>query len=302
MKRYNLLCLFFTVLLSMTMFSQAGEITVASEATGAYTRPTGKRATVLKVVPHMAINGSWRSAVMVRNNSNRTIAVTMDILNGDGNLAQVVFYDGGNTDFRGSSFNLSLSPFEIIVMEFDQILTGERNVQAFFYSEDFDSEYSVETTYSSFEGGAKNATVGVFSDAPGPNFLVNVDQRVDAYSERRKFRGLAVTNTSNGNCDCRVSLFDDGINGQNAQPLVTVTLNNIPSGGKWLGTTYDLFPTIDNLLGQAQYGYMEFVCTQNVSALGLAFENGSQISASIPVDYFSFAQTKEGDTVRKMRR
>ncbi|CAM2006832.1 hypothetical protein [Acanthopleuribacter pedis] len=302
MKHRTLLCLLIAALISVVATVQAGRIEVASTEVGDYTRPTGKRAQVLKVVPHMAINDSWRSAVMVRNNANRTIAITMDLLNSDGNLAQASIFDGANENFRGSSFNLNLSPFEIIVLEFDQILTGEANLQAFFYSEDFDSEYSIETTYSSFEGQTKNATVGVFTDAPGPNFLINVDQRIDSYSERRKFRGMALTNTSNESCDCRVSLFDAGLNGQNFQPLVTINLNSIPSGGKFLGITYDLFPSIDQLLGQSPYGYLEFVCTQNVSALALAFENGTQISSSIPVDYFSFAQTKDGETVRKFRK
>ncbi|CAM2066363.1 hypothetical protein SCOR_13365 [Sulfidibacter corallicola] len=283
--------------------AEAGtRIEILSSKTGPYTRQA-KRAEVLKAIPHLAINDSWRSAVMVRNDTNRTITIEFDLLDIDGRLVNAVIFDGaGNQLTPGSQYRALIAPFEILVFEFDDIVENRANLQAFFYSDEADVGYSLEAIYSSFENGAKNATVGVAVQTPGPNFLINIDQRIDAYSERRKFRGLALTNASTQTCDCVVNLYDDGANGANDQPLSTVTVNSIPSGGKWLGTTYDLFPQIDTLLGNPGlgYGYLEFKCNQNVAALGLAFENGSQISSSVPVDYFEFANktTQEGRILR----
>ena len=212
------------------------------------------------------------------------------------------FYDSFGNQYVGDGFDIpDLGPFEIYSLDFDQ-LSGARNLQVFIYSNENDTNYGLEAAYHRLAGSSKIASVGGAVDAPGYEFIMNLDHRLDPNTGNRRFRGMALSNTAEETCHCNANLYNN-FGGDldtfgNQYPTVSFT---IPPSGKWLGTTYDMLSDIDSLLGDG-IGYILFSCDRQVSALGLAFEDNSAIATSVPVDYFLSTKNKDGDVVRVKRK
>ncbi len=259
-----------------------------------------KRVDLQRMVPHLAVNDAWKSALTIRNDSDATISVLMEFNDATGNPISVTFYDSDNFEYVGEGFEFALFPYEIYVLEFDLLNGNAANFQIAVVTAEEESAYGLEAVFSNFSGQEKVTAVGVGVNPPGNLFVLNLDQRLDAYTLNQKFRGLAITNNEADVCDCEVRLYNDlGESGDDLgeYPSLILSMNGY---GKWLGTIYDLYPDIDQLL-PAGFGYIEVGCTRLVSTLGLAFEAGTPIVASVPVDYFEAAKKKQ-DAANAHRR
>ena len=263
--------------------------------------------TLSRVVPHLPANDQWKSTLTFRNDSNLPTEFIIEFFAADGSPVSLVFFDSlqPNTAQTGSAFIIRLAEFEIYSLDFDSIGTGGLNVasfHAFISTVTSSTTLSMEAIYNLFDGPDMVASVGVPVTAPGQRFFMNVDQRINPYTQRQRFRGSAITNTFDSNCDCLATLYSDlGF-------IAAETQFQIPPRGKWLGTTYDLFDTIDFLLDPnpstpndgTGIGYIEFQCSLPVGVLGLAFENSTPIVASVPIDFFEFSKRKE-KAMRRLR-
>jgi len=256
-----------------------------------------KKVDVLKSIPHLAVNEEWVSTVTIRSDALSEISLTLEFYDINGNAVPATFFDSFDDQYVDEiGFVIpDLQPGEIYSLDFDSLL-GARNMQILVFSDETETNYGLEAVYNRFgANGQKTAFVGVPVLNPGQFFVVNMDQRLDPYTGFQRYRGLAVFNTSEFNCNCQATLFDDlgyplDQFGQRAgQPgdLVPILEVDIPGSAKWLGTTYDLVENIDSLLPLG-LGYFFFDCTENVSALGLSFEVGTPVTTSVPIDYFFF--------------
>jgi len=241
-------------------------------------------ATVMKVVPHLSANEIWKSTIMIRSDATYYIEIIIEFRDPDGFPATVVFYDSDDEMFSGEGFHFGLEPYEIYSIDFDQIEGGWSSLQMFSYSSDSDRFYSIESVYNRYdENSLKTASVGVPTEAPYQRFIMNLDERFDAYSGYQKFRGLALTNTTDHTCRCDVFLYDDGKGGENLDGHLGEVNITLPPRAKWLGYAIDLYPDIDEQLRHG-FGYMDVICDELVSALGLGFESESPVAASVPID------------------
>lgn len=249
-------------------------------------------------VPHLAVNDEWQSLLFFRNDSTSTVTLELQIFNADGNLTQVALLDDFNNEVIGHTFQINLIGFQNLSLWFSRTFSNDRSVQAYVFSPN--PAVALEASYHNYNGNEKLTSVGVNSGEQGQNFLMNIDHRTDPVSQNQQFRAMAVTNVLDTACSCRVYLYDDGASGANLSEG-PYDLGTIELGGseKWLGTTYDLFNDIDQLLPQ-NFGYLELNCSNPVSALGLGFEQGTSIVSSVPINYFETAKTK--DKVRKPTR
>lgn len=263
-------------------------------------RVLNKKVDVQRMIPHLAVNDAWKSALTIRNDLDVAIAVLMEFNDRFGNPIGATFYDSDDFEYNGEGFQFTLFPYEIYVLEFDQLEGNALSFQVAVVTAEEDAFYGLEALYSNFSGQSKVTAVGVGVGPPGDLFVLNLDQRLDAYTLNQKFRGLAITNNEADVCDCEVRLSNDlgeSFDQSGDYPTVILSMNGY---GKWLGTIYDLYPDIDQLLPRG-FGYLEVGCTRLVSTLGLAFEAGTPIVASVPIDYFGAAKKKR-DAINSHRR
>ncbi len=257
----------------------------------------------LRVVPHMAVNNDFTSELTIRSDSDVVINVELEFYGPTGDAVETTFLDSLGYEYTLGPldvFVIELQPFEIYSMNFGTLIGG-RNMQAFVFTEISPDQtaYSLEVVYHRFFGARKVASVGVPVVPPGDIFIMNLDQRFDPDTLNRKFRGLAVSNNDGLDCRCDVTLFNQDGNSFDAFGDYPIVSLDIPANGKWVGTVYDLYPDINDLLLDGM-GYFIFECDNLVSALGLAFEESTPVAASVPIDYFVFTKTKDG--VKRIRR
>lgn len=277
------------LLSSLAFAGQAELLQPRTDSREGYVAKTAKRADVVRVVPHLAASNDWKSLLILRNDLNRAISMSIDLYGPDGAPASAVFYDSDDVMYETDRFDLTLNPFEIYTLEFDHMTDpGLFNMQAYIFTDELDQEYSVENVFSNFQGADKVAAVGGGLQAPGDNFFMNVDERVDAYTLNDKLRGLAVTNIETEPCTCSVVLWDHA---GNEASTATVLLDPL---AKWVGTVASLVNT-NNL--SKRLGLLDFDCDRLVAVTGLSFENGTPIVGSTPIDYYTFENGK-----RKTRR
>lgn len=243
-----------------------------------------KKADVFQAVPHLSANSQWTSEILIRNNSPNATVITFDFFGEDGRPALVTFTDSDGNSFRNEGFVADLIGLELFTMSFDSVV-NLNSFHIYAFADENASNYTIEAFYHLFSGNNKLATVGVPIQEPGTNPVMNLDSRLDLDSNKQRFRGLAVTNFLNSDCECDIWVYDDGVNGANAaQGPFNVGTLQIPPSGKWLGTTFDLIPDMENLL-QRSFGFVELNCDNPVSVLGLTFENGSSVVGSVPITY-----------------
>ena len=303
MKKY------FMLLTTILLASAAGwaqvEKTFAVRGQKEHTRvpreTARKKADVLRVVPHMAVNNEWTSELTIRSDSSSETFVVLEFYDGDGNPVEATFLDSFGQEYVAEGFQIpDLLPYEIYSMNFGA-LEGARNMQIFVFTDETETNYSLEATYHRFGGGDKIASVGVPVVPPGEIFILNLDQRFDPDTGNRKFRGLAVSNNDGIDCNCEATLFNqsgsDLDDSGDPYPLLSM---DIPASGKWVGDVYALYPDIDALLNDG-LGYLLFQCDNPVSVLGLAFEWNTPVVASVPIDYFDLAKNKDGADIRVKR-
>lgn len=280
----------FALLAFMTVAAMAGREPLSPRAESRNDVPVklNKKATVFKSIAHLAASDDWKSMIILRNDLNREIALSLDIFGADGLPAAAVFYDSDNVEYATDRFDFVLAPFEVYTLEFDRMVdAGLVNLQAFIFSDETDQEYSVEVNFSNFQGLDKVATVGTGLQVPGNNFFMNVDVRNDAYTNNPKIRGLAVTNTAETTCTCTAVMWDHAGNEVASTDVI------IGASAKWVGALEGLF----NFSLSKGLGLLDFACSQQVAVTGLAFESGTPIVGSTPIDYYTFA--KDG---KKQRR
>ncbi|MCB1043555.1 MAG: hypothetical protein KDC35_11470 [Acidobacteria bacterium] len=251
---------------------------------GKATRSKDAKADVLKVVPHLSANNLWKSSLLIRNDATYDIQVFLEFIAPDGLPVDVTFVDSDGTEFTSNGFAPVLSGFEIFGMDFDVVSEGFQSFQVFAYTDSAERFYGLEAMYHRYEGGVKVASVGAAYLPSFPRFLFNMDERFDLFSGQQKFRGLALTNTEDGNCDCTAYLYDDGLNGANLNGYIDAVTIQLGAQQKWVGYIIELFPEIDTQL-QRGFGYIDVDCQGRlVSAMGLVFENDSPLAGSVPID------------------
>jgi hypothetical protein len=248
------------------------------------TYKTEKRAEVVKVVPHLAASTGWKSMVILRNDLDRVITLSIDFYANDGDPASAVFYDSDETQYTSSQITVDLAPFEIYTLEFDRMVeSGLVNLSAFIFSDELDQDYSVEVVFDNFQGQDKVASVGGGIPLPGESFFMNLDERNDAYTNNRKLRGLAIENIEVQPCICSVRLWDHlGVERQR----LNITIGPL---AKWVGTVGSLVNVGSLPKG---LGLIDFDCSRLVSAVGLSFEQGTPIVGGTPIDYYVFEKNK----------
>jgi hypothetical protein len=191
---------------------------------------------------------------------------------------EAIFSDSDGVLYQGSTFDLEMAGLEIYALQFEQLGDNLRNMQVFIFSAE--SEYATEAVFDNFQGaGNKVASVSSGVGAYDFNFFMNIDRRQDLFTGNFKLRGLAVTNSSVGDCDCQVTLWDR----LGAEVGLTSVL--IPPTGKFVGPVSALFPNIDQLIPDG-LGLLDFACSQQVGVTGLSFENGTPITGSVPIDFY----------------
>ena len=256
---------------------------------------------VQRVVPHLAVSEVWKSVLTIRNDQETQINLFMEFRDVNGNFVPCVFYDSDDVMYENATgYNLPLAPYEIYVMEFDQLGGSARSIQVFVISDELESGYGLEAVYNNFIGPDKVSSVGVGVRPPGDLFVMNIDRRVDAYTLNQKFRGAAITNSEDVPCQCEFTLynqFGQSFDDLGSFPRVLININPL---GKFVGIFTDIYPDLDTLLPLG-LGYFEVLCSSPVSVLGLAFESNTSIVASVPVDYFILLKGKQGETVRVPR-
>lgn len=243
-----------------------------------------QKADVYQVVPHLSANNVWKSEIVIRNNSLNGTVITFDFYGEDGLPAVVQFTDSDGNFWSNQGFVADILGLEVFSMSFESV--DELNsFHIYAFADENASDYTIEAFYHSFTGTTKLATVGVLTQEPGTNPVMNLDNRFDIDSGRRRFRGLAVTNFLDTQCECDIWVYDDGSNGANANegPFSAGTLS-IPPSGKWLGTTFQLIPDMETFLPRS-FGFVELNCDNPVSMLGLTFEEGSAVVGSVPINY-----------------
>jgi len=239
-----------------------------------------------KVIPHTPISDFWKTVLLFRNDQDRDITLRLNFYDSAGNSTLATFYDIENDAYETNEYDLIVPAFGIKTIEFDALPSPLISAQVFVTAADNDLEFSVETLLHNFEGQGKVATVGVIDQQPFFNFFMNVDRRLDPYTEDQKIRGLAVTNTGLATCECKVDLIDE------FNTVVGTEYLTISSSGKWVGRLDTLFNGMDNIL-PLSVGLINVECDQQVSALGLAFEPPTPIVGSIPVDYYEVIDGKK---------
>ena len=251
---------------------------------------------ILTVVPHLAVaENEWSSALLIRNDQNTAINLFLDFVAADGLPATVEFLDSDNNVIETDTFDLQMAPFEIYTLEFLRFKLPDtendlRSIQVFIFADESESNFSLEALLHNFQGEAdKVATVGVDIQVPGLNFFMNIDRREDLDTQNAKLRGLAITNTDAIGCDCNLIIFD-----QFSNTVVETNLaNSIDPQGKVLGTTDSFFEGIDlDTLLPGGLGVLDVSCTSPVSVVGLAFEPGTPIVGSVPIDYYEIVEGK----------
>lgn len=275
----------FALLAMMTVAAFAGREPLSPRTESRNNVPAttfNKKATVFKSIAHLAASDGWKSMIIIRNDLDAEIDLAMDLYGPDGLPAAAVFYDSDEVEYNTDRFNFKLGPFEVYTLEFDRMADpGLVNMQAFIFSEDTQQEYSLEVLFSNFQGADKVATVGGGVQVPGDNFFMNVDVRNDAYTSNPKIRGLAVTNTDTEACNCNVILWD------HAGTEITTANVAIAGSAKWVGAIEGLF---DSYTLSKGLGLLDFDCDKQVAVTGLAFESGTPIVGSTPIDYYTFAK------------
>lgn len=298
--RTTLILLLLLSSLSGFTFAQEKPIRSYGFRTGTLkTLPT--KADVFQVVPHLSANNQWRSEITIRNNSAFPTIVTLDFFGEDGLAAVVKFDDSDGNAFQEQGFIANIQGLEVFSMFFESV-QDLNSFHIYAFADENNSDYTIEALYHLFSGTTKLATVGVAIQEPGTNPVMNLDNRFDLDSGKQRFRGLAVTNFLDTDCECDIWVYDDGFNGANAaEGPFNIGVLQLPPSGKWLGTTDDLIPDIDIYLPR-DFGFVELNCDNPVSVLGLTFENGSSTVGSVPVTYGTlnpFNLTKRAKPIKK---
>ena len=262
-----------------------------------------KKADVLKVVPHLSANGQFKSVLTLRNDNTEPIEIFLEFYNEGGQRAAPVFLDSDNVVHnQESTFLLELAGFEVFSMEFDSIAGGFPNLHVYLTSTDVDSNYSLEALFHLFEGNTKEASVGVGVLQPRNDFIMNIDHRTDLVTGGGQFRGLAVTNVLDTACTCDVYLYDDGAGGVNVDPgPYFLEPIQIGPSSKWRGTSFDLVDDIESFLPK-NFGYVEFNCSNPVAVTGFAFQAGTPVFGSVPIDYLGASKAKRLLAFRKQTK
>jgi len=279
------LCLF--LLIPSLAFSQITGPDIVKPAP----RETRKAADffLYNVVPHAAVSDDWKTFLLFRNDRDQDITLVIDFYDPDGNLVEAIFFDADGVEYQGTGVDLPVPSFGINTLEFDLITDADiRSLQVFIFAEGDDQVFSVETLLHNFQGPDKVATVGAIDQNPGPNFFMNVDRRIDPYTGNQKIRGLAVTNLATDTCFCDAYLWDDFGNPAGADLPVRVA---IPPSGKVVTTLEGIYGNMDNRVPFG-LGVIAFECDRDVSVLGLAFEPGTPIVGSIPIEYYVLQKNK----------
>lgn len=294
--------LFFTALFATASLSAAADDHIAKREknTRSYlsAQPAEKRAEVFRLVPHLAVSGQWKSVLTFRSDNAAGSVILLEFYDENGLPIEATFFDSDGFEYNAAGFEFELFGFEIYQLEFDQLADNQRSIQVFAFVDESQDTFGLEAVYNNFSGQDKLSSVGVGLANPGDLFVVNFDQRVDAYTGNRKFRGMAVTNTALDSCQCDVQLYNgDGSDLDRFGAPFEVIRLDIPPSGKWLGTVYDLYPDIDDRLLNG-LGYAEVICNQFVSPFALAFEQNAPIVSSVPVDVFVQNKAKDGSRTR----
>ena len=304
MKKLSLICI---ILISSIAFARKPNIDqfpVRSKNGQALTvaKDTATLDTV-RVIPHLAVNEEWVSEMTIRSDAEFEQCLVLEFYDAAGNPVVASFYDSFDTHYEDTGFVIpDLQPFEIYSLDFDGLGSGARNMQVHVLSNSNEVYYGLEAAYHRFSGGAKVASVGVPIEAPGDMFILNLDQRLDPYSGNKRLRGFAVSNVDGLDCNCDVTLYnsfglsEDGFGIPYPQRSIT-----IPAFGKWVGSVYQLFPEVDDLIGDS-LGYLYFECDNPASVMGLGFERGTAVATSISIDFFVLTKNKDGKMVRTKRR
>ncbi len=260
------------------------------------------KATVQKVIPHMSANNIWKSSLLIRNDATYSIQVFLEFIAPDGLPVDVLFVDSDGNEFESNGFAPTLSGYEIYGLDFDLAADDFQSFQVFAYTEEIDRFYGLEAVYHRYNGNQKEATVGSPYLPAFPRFLLNMDERFDLFSGQQKFRGLAITNTENNDCDCTAYLYDNGLEGANLDGFLDSVRIELGPQQKYVGLVIDLFPDVDTLLAQG-FGYIDVDCEGRlVTAMGLAFETDSPLAGSVPVDPIYEGKTSgRGKTVKVLR-
>ena len=257
-----------------------------------------QKADILRVVPHLSVNSEWKSSLTIRNDQDFAVTLIIDFYNTYGNPVDTTFLDSDEQTYETTTYELPLGAFEVYTLDFLQLDGGYRSIQAFVYSAEGADNYGLEANYSLYDASNnKHSSVGVSVQDPGYIFIINVDRRSDLYSGDEKYRGIAITNTFGGNCDCQVTAYDN----QGFATLPSGRLDlRISSRAKYLDFIDSLFPNIDVLL-PSRTGYLYFDCTQPVSVLGLGFEGSPALTTSVPVDFFTVVNGKRQKRAERVR-
>ena len=257
----------------------------------------------VRVVPHLAVNEEWVSELTIRSDADFEQCLVLEFFDANGNAISASFYDSLGNHYEDTGFIIpDLQPFEIYSLDFDGLGSGARNMQVHILSNSAETFYGLEAAYHRFSGGAKVASVGVPIVAPGDIFILNLDQRLDPYTGNKRLRGFAVSNVDGLDCNCDVNLYNSfGVSEDGFGIPFPVRSVTIPAFGKWVGSVYQLFPEVDDLIGD-NLGYMYFECDNPASVLGLAFEQGTAVATSVPIDFFVLTKNKDGKMVRTKRR
>ncbi|PIE03769.1 MAG: hypothetical protein CSA81_00530 [Acidobacteria bacterium] len=240
--------------------------------------------TVVEVVPHLSANDIWKSILYIRSDSGFSANFYLEFYDPDGNLLDVKFYDSDGLDYYDNHFQRTITGYEIISLEFDSLERGN-SFQVFIFTED-NVFYSAEALFNRYNGTQKEASVGVKGAAPGYNFIMNVEERTDLYTEQFNFRAFAISNIEESYCDCEVELYDNGVGGVNLDGYVARNRFSIYERGKAVFYVSDLFDVADLL--PKGFGYIIIRCDRVATAMGLTFEENSPVAGSVPIDTVEF--------------
>lgn len=255
---------------------------------------SGKRMNTFKTIPHMAINSQWKSTLNLRNDNNSVIGLEVQFFKMNGDRATAEFETSDGQRVNGEGFSFDLFGYELFSLEFISV-EGANSIHIYIFEENDNTNYSTETIYSNYSNQTKLSAVGVGNPIASNNFIMNIDHRADLFSGGDLFRGLAVTNTAESNCDCDVFFYDKGFGGTN-QTVGPYDLGTLRLAGseKWLWVSTDGFAgqSLDTLMGDEGLGHIFMECSQPVAVLGLGFEAGSTVVSSVPIDFYTASKAK----------
>ena len=253
---------------------------------------------VYQLVPHLAASQTWKSQLLIRNDSGSVIDLDLDFFGQSGidflNRVEMDMITSDNEAITAGALNVILNPFEIFTLEFREIYdTVDQvfliNFQVFVSSSVADGQYSLEPQFYWFPNAPtqKVAAVGVAVQQPGDKFFMNIDRRLDLDTNYQRIRGIAITNFETVQNDCSIAVFDQY---GSVDPVIEVDIT-LGDSEKLVDRVDNIIPNLDNLLPDG-LGLFDCRCTGLVGALGLVFEPPIQTVGSVPIDFYEIEGNK----------